>query len=365
MSLNDFLAQLPDGINEIIARVALVIVALLVIIFMRRLLTWLILRPLRRLVKRGGYDDDKNVVDVIASPMRFFIIAIGLAVSVQVIPTNPEIVRIVYGISRSFIIISVLFFIYNLVDLLAPSSLRIANLTGLAIEDRLLPFMRVAIKTFILAVSVVILLQEWGYDVSGLIAGIGIGGLALSLAAQDTLANLFGFVAIVSDRPFDVGETIRTSDVEGVVEHVGLRSTRIRQPNQAVVYMPNNVVANSAILNWSRLKKRQMDLRIKVSYSTTNDQLRMMMQRTRAMLTGQNTVEGASVVVNILDFNTQTVEILVRAYIFLADWKLFTAEKERLTLELITIMKSLDIELSGAITDVRITQAPSEEITNG
>jgi MscS family membrane protein len=364
MSLNEFLAQLPDGINEIIARVALVLVAILLIVIMRRVLTWLILRPLRRLVKQGGYEDEKSVVDVLASPMRFFIIAIALTISVQIISTSDGVNNLVSGIARSFIIASVLLFIYNLVDLLAPSSLRIANITGLAIEDRLLPFMRVAAKTFILAVGVVILLQEWGYDVSGLIAGIGIGGLALSLAAQDTLANLFGFVAIVSDRPFDVGETIRTSDVEGVVEHVGLRSTRIRQMNQAVVYMPNNLVANSAVLNWSRLKKRQMDLRIKVSYYTTNDQLRMMMQRTRALLTGQNTVETASVVVNILDFNTQTVEILVRAYIFLSDWKLFTAEKERLTLELITIMKSLDMEMAGEITDIRIVKPLSEEITN-
>jgi MscS family membrane protein len=162
MNLNDFLAQLPDGIYELVARIALVIVAFLLIIILRRILTWVILRPLRRLVKKGGYnEDDKSIVDVVASPMRFFVVALALVISIQLIPTTAGINNLVFGIARSFIIIALLFFVYNLVDLLAPSSLRIANLTGFAIEDRLLPFIRVAVKLLILALGIVIILQEW------------------------------------------------------------------------------------------------------------------------------------------------------------------------------------------------------------
>jgi len=200
----------------------------------------------------------------------------------------------------------------------------------------------------------VILLQEWGYDVSGLLAGIGIGGLALSLAAQDTLANLFGFVAIVSDRPFDVGEFVKTGDVEGTIEHVGLRSIRVRQQNQAVVYIPNNLVANSPLLNWSRLKKRFLDLRIGVEYETTNDQLRLMIERIRELLVSDEVVEAASVVVNVIDFRTESIDMVIRAYIFKADWKLFTTEKERLTMAMLDIMKDLKIELADTITDIRM-----------
>lgn len=213
-----------------------------------------------------------------------------------------------------------------------------------------------AIKSLILAVGLVVLLQEWGYDVSGLLAGIGIGGLALSLAAQDTIANVFGFVAIVSDRPFDVGEFIKTNDVEGVVEHVGLRSTRVRQLNQAVVYLPNNIVANSAILNWSRLKKRFIDMRLGVEYETTNDQLRQMIEQVRKMLASQPLVERNSVVVHIIDFTTESIQIIVRGYVYLTDWKQFTAEKERLTLLILEIMKDLRIELADAITDIRMVE---------
>jgi len=354
MNLTDLLDQIPDSLYQLIARVGVVILALLLVIILRRVLTWLILRPLRRLAKRSGFETDDHIVDVLVSPMRLFIIALALAISVQVITTTDGINNFVFGLSRSFIIASILLFVYNLVDLLAPSSLRIANITGFAVQDRLLPFMRVAVKTFILAVGGVILLQEWGYDVSGLLAGIGIGGLALSLAAQDTLANLFGFVAIVSDRPFDVGEFVKTGDVEGTIEHVGLRSIRVRQQNQAVVYIPNNLVANSPLLNWSRLKKRFLDLRIGVEYETTNDQLRLMIERIRELLVSDEVVEATSVVVNVIDFRTESIDMVIRAYIFKADWKLFTTEKERLTMAMLDIMKDLKIELADTITDIRM-----------
>ncbi len=354
--MNDLLAQIPDGIYQFVARVALVCIAIILIIILRRILTWLILRPLRQLSKRSGYDTDDQVVELLIAPMRLLVIAIAIAISVQIIQTTEGINTLVFGISRTLILLAMFLFVYRLVDLIAPSSLRIANITGFNIQERLIPFIRVGAKLLIISVAIVVILQEWGYDVSGLLAGIGIGGLALSLAAQDTLANLFGFMAIVSDRPFDVGEFIKVNDVEGTVEHVGLRSTRIRQLNQAVVYMPNNTVANSAILNWSRLKKRFLDLRVSLDYETTNAQLQLMMEKIRAYLKLQEKVDANSVVVHVIDFKTESIDIIIRAYLYIADWGAFTAEKERLTLEMLDIMKDLRIELTQAIINIRMVE---------
>lgn len=354
MTINDLLSQIPDDLYQLVARVTVVIIAILLIILLRRILTWLILRPLRQLSRRSGYESDDQVVDLLIAPMRLFSIALAIGISVQIIPTTEGINNLAFIIARLLVIVSILIFIYRLVDVIAPSSLRIANITGFAIEERVLPFLRVGAKLLIMSLGIVILLQEWGYDVSGLLAGIGIGGLALSLAAQDTLANLFGFIAIVSDRPFDVGEFIKTGDVEGTVEHVGLRSTRIRQLNQAVVYMPNNVIANSPTLNWSRLRKRFLDLRIGVEYETTHEQLRLMMERIRAYLKSQAKVDEKSVIVHVVDFRTQSIDIMIRAYVYITDWAAFTAEKEKYALTMLDIMKDLKIELSDTITDIRM-----------
>lgn len=120
MTLNELLAQLPEGIYQTVARVILVIVAILLIIILRRILTWLILRPLRRIVARSGYENEDKALDVVLSPMRYFIIAVALLISIQIIPTTIGVNMFVLGIARSLIIFAVLLFIYNLVDLIAP-----------------------------------------------------------------------------------------------------------------------------------------------------------------------------------------------------------------------------------------------------
>ena len=100
------------------------------------------------------------------------------------------------------------------------------------------------------------MLQEWGYNVSGFLASLGLVGMALALAAKDTAANLFGSLVIFIDKPFKVGEWIKTPDVEGIIETIGIRSTKIRTFAQAQVTVPNATLANSAILNWSRMGKK-------------------------------------------------------------------------------------------------------------
>ena len=96
-----------------------------------------------------------------------------------------------------------------------------------------------------------IIIREFGYDVTGLIASFGVIGLALSLAAKDTAANVFGFTAIVSDNPFQVGDYITMGDFAGTVEHVGVRSTRVRKLDQSLVTVPNSKLTDSAVTNWS------------------------------------------------------------------------------------------------------------------
>src|SRR3982751_4471798 len=130
-----------------------------------------------------------------------------------------------------------------------------------------------ATKTILMALALVIIIQEWGYDVSGLVAGLGLGGLAFSLAAKDTVENLFGFTTIVSDQPFVVGEFIKSNDIEGTVEHVGIRSTRIRQQDQSYVIVPNSKLASAPILNWSRLNKRWYNTTLRVSYNATRQDI--------------------------------------------------------------------------------------------
>jgi len=367
-------ADLPNAVQEIIARLLLLVLALLLIIALRFILSWVVVRPLRRIVKKTPNERDDLLFEAILPPLRIFLIAFAIQLIASILGVSGGFSQVVSHFSRSLVIVGLLVLLYRMIDLFAPSSTRLVALTGLRVEDRLLPFFRTSSKLILIMIGIVIMIQEWGYDVSGLVAGIGLGGLALSLAAQDTLANLFGFMAIVGDRPFDVGEYIVTPDVEGVVERVGLRSTRVRRLDQALIAVPNNKLANSAILNWTSLSKRRLDFVLRITYDASSDDLRLLLERIRDMLRVRETVEPDSIVVYFIDFGESGLSILVRAYLKLPDWGQFTAEKEEINLAIMDIVRelglsvafpsqSLYIENVSAMLDRASVDVPEEDLS--
>lgn len=371
---------MPINVNQLsepLGRVLLVILVLLLIWLLRRLLILILARPLRRVLERSGrHDLDDIITSVVAPPVRILLIAVSIIVIAQLLNLDTATSQFTTLLSRTLIIIAVALTAYRIVTLVFLTRGRLYSITGIAIEEALLPFARTGLQIIIFAISLVIIIQEWGYDVSGLIAGLGIGGLAISLAAQDTLSNLFGFTAIVGDRPFAVGEYIKTKDVEGIIEHVGLRSTRVRQLDQAVVTVPNSLLASSAILNWSRLSKRRIDSKIGITYGATADQLQALVQRLRESIAARESVDATSVVVNFINFGENSLEILIRCYVNIADWPLFTQEKESIFLEIMRIVdemglqiafptRSLYIEnLNELLARVQAPQAGSDEREN-
>ena len=113
----------------------------------------------------------------------------------------------------------------------------------------LAPVLTKACQVFFYLIAVLLVLQNSGYNVAGLLAGLGIGGLAVALAAKETLANLFGSIAVLLDRTFQVGDTIRQGEVTGVVENIGLRSTKVRTPEGYLVSIPNQLITNAPVIN--------------------------------------------------------------------------------------------------------------------
>jgi MscS family membrane protein len=329
-----------------LVRGVLAAVALLVIWLLRRVLAALVVAPLRRLAKRTNATWDDVLLDTIIIPSRLVIMAVGLAVGAQILQVDIQTSQFVEHFIRTLLIIALFLAAFRAVNVLAPSSNRLFRLTGLTINERLLPFTRTATKLILAALALVIIIQEWGYDVSGLVAGLGLGGLAFSLAAKDTVENLFGFTTIVGDQPFMVGEYIKTNDVEGIVEHVGIRSTRVRQPDQSYVTVPNSKLASAPVLNWSRLSKRWYNTTLRVTYDARRSDLTQLMDGIRAMLLEREQVETGSIVVHFINFGDHGFEILVRCYIRLADWNTFTAEKEIINLEIMRIFEELNLKIA-------------------
>lgn len=365
-----FLANLPKNLQVIILQVSLFVLALLAIFVLRFLMTRILLAPIRVMVERTPTKRDDMLLDALKRPINIAVLGIGIAIVVSFFDFGAQLETLANDIVRSALVVGAMFFLYNLIDVVSVSPATLRYITGLRIEERLLPFLRVILKFFILVMALILVLQEFGYNVTGLIASFGVVGLAFSLAAQDTAANVFGFTAIVSDNPFKVGDYIVFENYAGIVEHVGVRSTRVRQLDQSLVTVPNSLLTNAPVTNWSRLKKRRFDFNIGVTYDTTSNQMRDLLHSLREKLQQREQIEPDSVIVHFIRFGDSSLDVRVICNVLLEDWAEYTAEAELINLDIMEAVeasglsiafpsRSLYIETLPNIGNQEITQQPT------
>ncbi len=189
-------------------------------------------------------------------------------------------------------------------------------------------------------------IQNMGYSISGLLASLGIGGLAVALAARETLSNVFGSLMIIIDRPFNVGDWIKTGDLEGTVEEVGFRSTRIRTFAKTLITVPNNVVASQSIDNFSRMPKRRVMLTVGVTYHTTPAQMREAVSSIRELLENHDAVDPEFMLVNFTDFGASSLDILVYCFTKTTVWAEYLAARQDICLQIMDTLENLGLEIA-------------------
>jgi MscS family membrane protein len=200
---------------------------------------------------------------------------------------------------------------YRMVEPFKDFFLKITEKFGEELSEDLAVFFIKSIKVFIFLIGGVAVLQTFGYDVTGFVASLGLGGLAFALAAKDTAANLFGSLVIFGDRPFKVGDWVVINSVEGNVEEIGIRSTKIRTFDNTIVSVPNASVANSEITNWTKMDKRRVKLTIDLSYNTPPQTLQTINQQIIAFLHNSKEIYQDTLFVNFTDFNDSSLGITI------------------------------------------------------
>lgn len=349
--LNNLLINLPDWA----ARVGLAILVLLLIYVLRRLLLRTVEHHLHRLLQQLGWPQIEAIVDSLMLPLRLLVIAGALLLSVEILTPDRETLTFVNNLTRSLVIVSGFIALFRLVDILALDSQRLSYLIGLNLEARLLPLIRTIVKLILFSVAVIIVMQEWSVDVSGLIASLGIVGLAFSLAAQDTVSNLFGFSTIIGDRTFFVGEFIRSDTVEGIVESVGMRSTRIRKPDRGLITVPNTLLANAPV---QRFIRRRIEFTLGVTYATTAAQMETLLGRLREMLKKREAILDETVAVYFTGFGTNSLDIIVFCDVTIRDWRMLYEEREQVNLAVMRIVAELGLSIAFPTRSVYIEQMP-------
>jgi MscS family membrane protein len=208
-----------------------------------------------------------------------------------------------------------------------------------AVRSLLLLSRRIVKALAVMTIGLLIL-NSLGFNLSVVLAGLGIGGLAIALAAQKTIENLFGGISVLSDKSLQVGDTCRVGEHVGQVEDIGLRSTAIRALDRKLVYIPNGVLATMQLENLSSRDKFRFNHVIGLRYETTPDQLRNVLAALRRLLYQHPNVENESARVRLLRFGAYSLDAELFAYVLAAGYLEFLGVQEDLLLRIMDIVSN-------------------------
>jgi len=221
-------------------------------------------------------------------------------------------------------------------------------------------------KVGVAAFGLIAALSELGYPVSGLLAGLGIGGLALALAAQKTGENLFGSLSLALDRPFDVGEFVKIEDFVGHVENVGLRSTRFRTLDRTLITIPNGRVADMKIENYTSRDRLRLACTISLLHGTKAAQVREVLTGIETLLRSQPKIWPDTVTVRLREFAPASLDIEVNAWFLTADWSEFLSIRQELLLQIMEVVETAGTSLAFPTrTLLPVVDAPPVPRTEG
>jgi MscS family membrane protein len=215
-----------------------------------------------------------------------------------------------------------------------------------AVGFSVLPLARQVLKLSLFLVAVLSVLSVWGYNTSTILAGLGVGGLAVALAAQKTIENLFGGIAVIGDRPVLVGDDCRFGDRTGTVIHIGLRSTRIRTPERTIISVPNGQFSSMAIENISGRDKIWFHPTINLRRDTTSDQLLQVLASIREILTGHPKVETGKLPVRFIGVGAYSLDLEVAAFVTTSDYEEFLALQQELLLQMLRAVEHAGTSLA-------------------
>jgi MscS family membrane protein len=289
-----------------------VISALLLVVALlaRRIVTGLIFPALKKLASKTETTLDDKLFPALESPAAAFVMIVGIFASLKVLKLSADADYYIGNGSRVAFSLVIFWALWRALFAILEHATEVAQARGMGIAA-FMPWIKKALLTIFIVLGVLLTIQSMGYDVKAILAGLGIGGLAFALAAQDTLANVFGAIVVAVDQPFKIGETVRIGQNVGGVEDIGLRSTRIRLVDKSLMTIPNKTVAAETITNLSRFVRRRFEQVIGLTYDTTPQQLDAIVEEIRGIITAQPEVDAKGVMVFFRDFSASSLDIWV------------------------------------------------------
>ena len=314
-SLNRFIYGIYDFFVMYLSSVIVLAVSFIAAQIFKGYFAGFIINVFHRLLSRTRLRVEKDSMEFLKKPLKLIFIStvmfFAFITQKNLMADYPLLLSFVIKMYRLTIILCIIYFIYAAVPVIMSAFNRLKHPDSILLDDTLLIFFAKIIKAVIVIIAVLIVLGEFGVNINGLITGVGLGGLTFALAAQDTASNIFGGLVIISDKPFAVGDWIQTASIEGTVEDISVRSTRIRTFDDALLVVPNSTLSSASITNWSKMNKRKVKFNVGLTYNTTPSQIKNIITDIEAYLHSHKDIISDTSIVKLDEFGASSLNIMV------------------------------------------------------
>lgn len=326
-----------------------------------RQVSWLLRHTVRRWRKRTEHKEFVAVSDQILRPLGLMAMAIVWWVGLNLLGL-PESAMVILLVAVKFLAsISGVWAAYRLVDLISVYLERHARASRSKLDDALVPLIPKTLKIFITVIGFLFIADNLNLNITSLLAGLGLGGLAFALAAKDMVQNLFGSVTVLMDRTFSVGDWVVVGDIEGTVEQIGFRSTRIRTFYNSVMTVPNSKFITADVDNMGERRFRRLKTMISLTYNTPPDKIESFCEGARELVRQHPYMRKDYYHVYFNGMSASSLDILVYVFWQTPDWSTELRERHRFLLDLLRLAQRLGVEYAFPTQTLYMKSEPEGE----
>lgn len=328
---------------------------------LHKLLTFLFSKLLFRGASQLGYDRlVRPYLLPVAKPLSLFMVFIFIGIIFPVLQLPSEISKYFIFAFRAILPFFATLVFYKMVDVFSLYLERLAGKSDTNLDNHVVPLIKKVLRVFVIIVGGLFILQNLDVNITALLAGISIGGLALALAAQDTLKNFFGSLMIFIDKPFSVGHWISSGDIDGTVEEVGFRSTRVRTFRNSLTYVPNGKLADATIDNHGLRRYRRFFMHIAVTYDTPPDLIEVFVLGLRKIVERHPKTRKDFFIIEFNEMGDFSLKIMFYIFFDVPTWPEELKARHEILIEIVRLAEKLGVRFAFPTQTLHMENFPEK-----
>ncbi|MGH4050222.1 MAG: mechanosensitive ion channel family protein [Clostridium sp.] len=338
----DEIQYMFDNISSYkIKYIIMAIVVFILFELLKKIFAKYVFRLILKLVNKTKFSTDTKIVSAFHKPVTNFFGVLGFyfASKLLIIASIPINILFIDKLFSSAVIILISWGLYNLTEESSVLFEKMHKAYDIKVDKILFPFMSKTLRAVLIALVITMVAETWGYNIQGFVTGLGLGGLAFALAAKDAAANVIAGIFIILDKPFTIGDWVSNAYLEGSIESISFRTTKIRTIDEALVIVPNTILTNEAVTNFSRRGKRRVSMTLELTYKTPMEKLENCITNIINILQNDEQVSKTGIIVRFDKFSATSLDILVCYFADTPDYEEYLKVKENVNFKVIDMLQ--------------------------